>query len=577
MRNTFTWASGVALVAVGVLTSQPVRAQAPAWQSAIALGQTETGYSEVDNTVVDASGNVYIVGAFSGTIQVGATTLTAPGREGIFVAKWSSASRSFAWAQRAGGAGLDYANSIAVSGTSVYIAGAFRSQSADFGGFSLLNANQDPNQFSGDLFIAKLTDAGTSASFTWAQRAGGTASEEMSDLVVVGNTLYATGTFASASFQLGNTTLANKGSYDAFVAKLTDAGTSATINWAQGGGGTGSDSFDKLAVNGTNIVVAGDFEGTASFGTPAATITSAGKNDVMVAKLTDSGTSAQYAWVQRAGGAEGEHLGGLAVSGNNIYIAGDFSGATSSFGATTLQNTGGTTGNDAFVAKLTDAGTTASFTWAQKAGGTDYDEANALLVRGTSIYIAGNFSSATASFGGLSLANTSATRTYDIFVARLQDAGSTSSFVWVQQGGSDGNDYCRSLASGGTTVYVGGSTRLPATFGSQSLPGTSASVVGFWATVTDATGLAANNPSALAELTLAPNPAHGATTVLLPASAGNAKITLTLLDAVGRVVRTQAAQTGRTPGFDLAGVAPGLYMLRVQAGETLAVHQLVVD
>lgn len=580
MKNTSTWLSYTFLITAGLFISQAAKAQAPAWQSAITLGQTGTGYSEVDNMAVDAGGNVYLVGNFSGTLQVGATTLTAPGREGIFVAKWSAASRSFVWAQRAGGADLDYAQAIAVSGTSVYIAGAFRSQTADFGSFRLTNANQDANVISGDLFVAKLTDAGTSASFAWAQRAGGTESEAVNDLAVVGNTLYVAGAFASSRFELGTTTLANAGSSDAFVAKLTDAGTSATFAWAQGGGGPGSDSFEKLAITGTNVVVAGNFEKTASFGAPATTITSAGENDVLVAKLTDLGPSAQYAWIQRAGGGGSEYLRALAMNGNNLYIAGDFLGATSIFGATTLQNAGGATGNDAYVAKLTDAGPTASFTWAQQAGGTDFDVANALLVRGTSVYLAGHFSSATAGFGGLSLTNGGAARTYDVFTARLQDAGSTGSFVWVQRGGSADNDYCRSLASSGATIYVGGSAQLPAAFGSQALAGTSTRGAGFLATITDVTGLAAAVPSPLAELALAPNPARGATSVLLPASAGANKIMLTLLDAVGRVVRTQAAQAApasKMLALDLANVAPGLYLLRVQVGETQALRQLIVE
>ena len=107
MKQNSTWMK-VVLLGLGLGTGQVALAQSPAWQSAITLGQTGTGFSEVRTTAVDAAGNVYVAGDFSGTLQVGNTVLTAPGREGIFVAKWSSASRSFVWAQRAGGEGLDY-------------------------------------------------------------------------------------------------------------------------------------------------------------------------------------------------------------------------------------------------------------------------------------------------------------------------------------------------------------------------------------------------------------------------------------------------------------------------------------
>jgi hypothetical protein len=367
----------------------------------------------------------------------------------------------------------------------------------------------------------------------------------------------------------------NAGSFDGFVAKLLDSGTTATVAWAQRGGGSEEDNFEKLVVNGTDVLVAGGFKGTASFGALPTTITSAGNRDVLVAKLTDLGASAQYTWVQRAGGADNEYLRGLAVNGSSLYVAGDFSGATSTFGAATLQNASSTTGNDAFVAKLTDAGSSASFTWAQQVSGTGYDEADALLVRGTSVYVAGHFSSTTATFGALSLTNGGAARTYDVFVARLQDAGSTCSFAWVQRGGSADNDYCRTLASSGTTLLVGGSAGLPASFGTQVLAGTSSSGAGFFATITDATGLATAAPVALAEDALYPNPAHGAATVRVPVAKGTA--TLTLLDGLGRTVRTQLAATGQDYALDLAGLAPGVYALCVQAGAAVATQKLVVE
>ncbi len=577
MKNSFTKMSGLALVVAGMGLGSPVRAQAPAWQSAMALGPIGTGLSEVRATAVDASGNVYIAGDFSGTLQIGTTVLTAPGRESLFVAKWNSASRSFAWAQLAGGPGLDYVQAITVSGTSVYIAGAFRSQVANFGSISLVNANQDSNAFSGDLFIAKLTDAGNAASFSWALRVGGAASEAVNDIAAVGNTLYVAGSFASPSVQLGNAALANTGSSDGFVAKLLDAGASASFTWAQRGGGAGEDSFEKLVVNGATVLVAGEFSGTASLGASGTTLASAGGKDVLIAKFTDLGADGQYTWAQRAGGTGNEYVEGLAVNGSNIYVAGDFSGPASAFGATSLQNAGGATGNDVFVAKLTDTGSSASFTWAQQAGGTGYDQASALLVRGSSVYIAGSFTSTTAGFGGLNLANGGAAQTSDIFAARLQDAGSTVGFTWVRGGGSADNDYCRTLTSSGTALFVGGSVRLPATFGPQSLTGSSTSGIGFLATITDAAGLAAVSPNALAALSLAPNPAHGTTRLLLPAELSKVEPKVTLLNAQGRLMQTQLARAGASVELDLAGVTPGLYLVQVQAGETRAVRRLVVE
>ena len=79
---------------------------------------------------------------------------------------------------------------------------------------------------------------------------------------------------------------------------------------------------------------------------------------------------------------------------------------------------------------------------------------------------------------------------------------------------------------------------------------------------------------------LTPNPAHGTATVQLPAVPGAAQATLTLLDALGRTVRTQLVPlpaAGATAEVPLAGLAPGLYRLRVQAGGLLASRALAVE
>jgi hypothetical protein len=262
---------------------------------------------------------------------------------------------------------------------------------------------------------------------------------------------------------------------------------------------------------------------------------------------------------------------------------GDFSGPTATFGSTVLANAGGfAPGNDAFIAKLTDAGASGAFVWAQAAGGTSYDEATAVAVRGGSVYVTGHFSSPTAAFGSTTLPNANATPNqvsgYDVFVTRLRDAGPTGSFVWATAGGGADSDYARAVALGGTTVYVMGSARSPATFGSQVLnvPSTSASPnpVAFVATLTDATGLATAAAAGLPAFGLFPNPAHGRATVQLPSGAGPA--TLTVLDALGRIVRTQPVAASRTT-LDLAGLPAGLYAVRVAVGGRTATQRLLVE
>lgn len=198
------------------------QAPAPAWTTALAL-HALSGYSAVQATVLDASGNVYLLGTFVGSVAFGATTLTSSGSD-IFVAKYSPATSGFVWAQQAGGA-YNKVYGLAVSGSSVYIAGFFAG-TIGFGGVALTSAGGN------DGFVAKLTDAGATASFTWAQRFGGAGSDAAYGLAVNGPAVYVAGEFGGTA-AFGPLALASAGNQDGFVAKLVDAGPTAAVAWAQ--------------------------------------------------------------------------------------------------------------------------------------------------------------------------------------------------------------------------------------------------------------------------------------------------------------------------------------------------------
>lgn len=533
----------------------PAAAQAPAWQSAqaVAVPTAANTYSVVRATVADAAGNVYLVGSFSNTVVLGSTTLTSLGGGDVFVAKFNPASNQFTWAQRAGGAGDDYAYALAVSGTSVYVAGEFSSSTAGFGATTLTKAGTS------DGFVAKLTDAGATAGFSWAQRVGGAGTDRVDALAVSGASLYVVGGFEQTA-AFGPTSLTSAGTLDVFVAKFTDAGTSGSFAWAQQGGGTSNDEALALAVSGANVYVAGFMgSGAASFGAttlPAAS-TSASP-DAFVAKLTDAGATAGFVWAQRAGGANTDAVTALAVSGSNVYVAGQFGSATAgaSFGSLTLTGAGLF---DAFVAKLTDAGSTGSFVWAQPAGGAGPDRAYALAVRGSSVYVAGQFDSATASFGPATLTSAGGS---DVYVAKVTDAGATGSFAWAQQGGGPGGDQAYALAVSGTSVQVAGIfSSATANFGAFALSNPAGAInLGYLASLTDPTLTATTAGRAQSPAQLYPNPARHTATLRLPAGTPPAPLTLT--DAQGRTVRRYPAPISAETTLDLQCLPAGLYLLR---------------
>ncbi|MDO7850553.1 T9SS type A sorting domain-containing protein [Hymenobacter convexus] len=550
-----------------LLGSGLAHAQAPAWQSAVPVASAANGAYTVTATAPDATGaNVYLTGYFTGTVALGGSLLTSYGLADGFVGKWNVANRGFMWVQRMGGPNNDQALALAVNGTAVYVAGVMVN-TVSFGGTAVSTAG------AADGFVAKYVDAGTSAGVAWVQATGGANEDRATAVAVSGTNVYVAGTFRSPSMTLGGITLNNPtatggtaGLAHCFVAKLADVGTSSTFGWARANGGNaGDDQVAALAVSGTNVYMAGDFVGNIPFGTT--TLSSNGGRDAYVAKLVDGGNNTAFAWAKNAGSTGPDQATALAVSGSNVYVAGSFSGLAI-FDAIGLVSAGTV---NAFVARLTDAGLSSSFTWAQQAGGTASDQAAALAVSGSSVYVAGAFSSPTAAFGTLVLNNTTpAGRATEVFVARLTDAGTFGSYVWAQQAGGTGNDQAASVALSGATVFVGGSAMPPASFGSLLIPSGTANTVGFLASM--AAAPLAVRAAELGDIALFPNPAHATATVQAPVGA-----VLTVLDALGRPVRTCSAAASPATMLDLAGLTPGVYAVHVRAGGGTATRRLVVE
>ncbi|WP_460557789.1 hypothetical protein, partial [Hymenobacter daeguensis] len=125
-------------------------------------------------------------------------------------------------------------------------------------------------------------------------------------------------------------------------------------------------------------------------------------------------------------------------------------------------------------------------------------------------------------------------------MAKLTDAGSTSSFVGAQQAGGADSDIATALAISGTNVYVGGLFNSSiSSFSTIALANPSSSVLGFLASLTDPTLTATSTSRTLTPAQLYPNPAHHAATLRLPA--GTAPAPLVLTDALGRAVRRYPA------------------------------------
>jgi hypothetical protein len=573
MKHFFSLLRGSTLAALLIfllLAGPAARAQAPAWQFPIMPTHTSPTTTAGQLMAADASGNVYVAGVLMGTATFGATTLTSSGGTDIFVAKWNGS--GFVWAQRIEGPGNESPFSLVLNGTSLYLAGVFNGATATVGTTTLTKASTVMRD--SDLFVAKLTDLGSTAAFTWVQQVSYVKS---ATLAVSGSTVYLAGSFEGNTLRAGTIILTSVLNMDhGFVAKLTDAGTTGSFVWAQLCGDAAVPA--GVAVSGANVYVAGSFSRLTvptTIGNTA--LTSAGSSDVFVAKLADAGSTGSYVWAQRAGGTGQELTSALAVRGNALYLAGGFTGPACSFGSTTLTSAGS---GDVFVAKLTDAGSAAAYTWALRGGGAGDDLANGLAASGSSIYVTGAVGSTTASFGSTTLANPANLTNYNGLLANIADAGPTAAFAWAKQFGGAGQDVSYAPAIGGTTVYVPGYVSPPASFDGQVITTPTSGQIAVFASLTDPTLLATTTAQGNLIFTLSPNPARAAATVQLPAVPGITTATLTLRDALGRALNTETVNlpaAGLRHELDLRSLAPGLYAVQVRAGAATATRRLVVE
>ncbi|WP_247232093.1 SBBP repeat-containing protein [Telluribacter sp. SYSU D00476] len=259
---------------------------------------------------VDQSGNVYVTGGFTGTATFGSTTLISNGISDIFIVKYNNKG-DVLWAKQAGGPLADQGYGITLDEQGNFYITGYISGTATFGTLSLTSTGER------DIFISKYS---TNGEVQWARNAGGTNFDSGYGIALDrGGNPYVTGSFQSTA-TFGTTTLTSRGSNDVFIAKYNSNGD---ILWAQQAGGTDSDGVSDIAVdeNG-NAYIIGSFTGTATFGAFTLTAVAhsrATDSNLFVVKYNSAG---EALWVRQESGM-GSFGSGIAVDGSgNVYVTG---------------------------------------------------------------------------------------------------------------------------------------------------------------------------------------------------------------------------------------------------------------
>ena len=229
------------------------------------------------------------------------------------------------------------------------------------------------------------------------------------------------------------------------------------LSWAKVLGGSSQERVNDLALDGAgNVLLAGDFLGSASFGGP--TKTSAGSYDIFLVKLDSAG---KHKLTKTIGGTNtdlGNAVG--ADAKGNLYLAGKFAGKTD-FGGGTRTGYGG---GDAYLVKYDASG---KFVWLKTWGNNLTTSARALDVSGKGdVVVAGDFRGAInmgcGKHGASGYAN-------DLFVGKLDTSGTCQ---WSRAyGGTDVEGACDVVQDAKGDVHLAATYVGAVSFGGNKVKG----------------------------------------------------------------------------------------------------------
>jgi hypothetical protein len=327
------------------------------------------GDAEASDMALDHSGNMYVVGGFTGQIDfepgLDAAMLSDSGNSGAFISK-SDSTGTILWAAAIGGtdSDTDYALCTAVATDvegNVYTTGHFEG-TIDFDPGEETANLTGSHDFRRSIFIHKLDSDGN---FLWVKAIRTIQFDDYTPDIAVdalGN-VYTTGLFRDTTdFDPGEGIfeLTPTQSADIFVQKLN---TDGDFVWAKSMGGTGLDGATAIAVDSSgNVYTTGHFGDDADFDPgPETAILDNNRLDVFVSKLDTDGN---YEWAKafKGRGYRSAISTAIAISqSQDVYTTGyfrdftDFDPGDNSFELMPYDN------EDIFVSRLDPDG---NFVWA---------------------------------------------------------------------------------------------------------------------------------------------------------------------------------------------------------------------
>jgi hypothetical protein len=348
---------------------------------------------------VDADGNVYVTGYFSGTMNTAVGTYTSFGLRDIFLAKFSNEG-DLQWLRHAGSPGMNEGNGLAVDNLNqqVYVTGKFE------GTLIFVDTPETlVSEGESDILVAAYSFDGA---LQWAKRAGSPQNDIgfALDTDGFGNVYGAANMSGTAAF--GSFTLISFGLRDIVVFKLDHTGDWL---WAKNYGAAGEETGWDIAVDdeGNNWITGVFSSPSITFGDYVITNTNI-MQDMFVVKQNADG---DVLWANSGGGVSNDYGRGIAIDElGNCYVAGDYQ-QTANFGPhqlTAVHNV------DIFIVKYAPDG---NALWAKSAGGQSTDSNDAITADNEgNLFVTGYF------YNNMIFDNITLTANYDqpVFVAKLK-------------------------------------------------------------------------------------------------------------------------------------------------------------
>ena len=350
---------------IGTIESQALfyNYSSQTWQGLLALNwNTFLGGSidEGKSTVVDASGNVYVIGNSSGSWGSPAPVVANKGDD-VFVAKLNS-SGVLQWHTFLGSTSTDTAGQLSIDSSGNLIVS----------GVSLNTWGTPVRAFTAgnyEAFVAKVD--GTTGALMWNTFLGGAGYDGAISIDVdsTGN-IYVTGESASI---WGTPVQTNPGIGNAFAAKLNTSGALVWNTFFNSTGTTNSKDIKADVAGNVYIAMTSD----SSWGTTSIDPYSAG-DDATIVKLNSSGV---FQWNSFFGGIGAETVSGLVLdASNNIYLTGT---SAATWGTPVNSYTSGTI---PFAAKINSSGALVWNTFFANISSSSSD----IAISGTNLYITGS-------------------------------------------------------------------------------------------------------------------------------------------------------------------------------------------